>query len=66
MLKEVNPRLSKDAQIDIWDRSKFFEILLLHAEMFPESPERWQMWTLFLMGTAFLFGGFLTSLVLPR
>ncbi len=66
MWKEVNPRLPKDAQIDIWDRSKLFEILRLHAEMYPASPKRWQMWTLFLSGAIFGFGGFIASGFMPH
>jgi hypothetical protein len=66
MGKEVNKRLPKDAQIDLWMRHKMYEVLRLHAEMYPESPKRWQAWTLFLFGAAFLFGGFVASWFLPR
>ncbi len=66
MCKEVNQRLPEHARIDIWDRSKMFEILGRHSEMYPDSPKRWQMWTLFLSGAVFLFGGFVASWCMPH
>jgi hypothetical protein len=63
--REVNQRLAKYAQIDAWDRAKFFDILRLHGEMYPESPKRWQMWTLFLFGAALGFAAFF-ALILPK
>jgi hypothetical protein len=67
--EQVNERLPKDARFDavgFGAREKFFEVLRLHAEMFPDSPKRWQMWTLMLSGFAFGFGGFYASWILPR
>ena len=64
--KEVNERLPKDAQVDAWMRHKMYEVLRLHAEMYPESPKRWHMWTLALCGFALMFGGFIASWFLPR
>jgi hypothetical protein len=62
MLEEVNRRLSKEAQIsELWIRWNMYKILGLHAEMYPKSPKRWQMWTLSLSGFALMFGGFLAS-----
>ena len=66
MTDEVNRQIPKDAQIDVWDRTKFFNILDLHAEMYPASPKRRQVWTLILFGSIFLFGGFITSWFLPH
>jgi hypothetical protein len=66
MCKEVNQRLPRNAQIDFWDRWKMYEILNLHAQMYPDSPKRWQMWTLALSGFAIGFGGFFASWMLPR
>jgi hypothetical protein len=66
MAKEVNERLPEKAKIDVWMRHKMYEVLRLHAEMFPASPKRWQMWTLALCGFAFLFGGFFAASFLPR
>jgi hypothetical protein len=65
MCEDVNQRLPANAQISVWDRSKMFELLRLHAEMHPESPKRWQMCTLALTGFAFGFGGFIASWILP-
>lgn len=66
MCGDVNQRLPKNAQISLWDRSKMYEVLRLHAQMYPGSPKRWQMWTLAVTGFAFLFGGFFASLAFPR
>jgi hypothetical protein len=49
MAKEVNQRLPKGAQINVWGwRHEREDVLRLHAEMYPESPKRWQMWALIL------------------
>ena len=64
--EEVNARLPPDAHISIWDRSRFFELLGLHAEMYPESPKRWQTWALFWSGAFFGFGGFIASWFMPH
>ena len=61
MWKEVNPRLPKDKRIDIWSRSESSEVIRMHAEMYPESPLRRQMWILTISGFAVLFGGFIAS-----
>jgi hypothetical protein len=66
MCEDVNQRLPTNAQISVWDRSRMYELLRLHAEMYPESPKRWQMWTLALTGFAFLFGSLFASWALPR
>jgi hypothetical protein len=66
MCEDVNPRLPMNAQISVWDRSKMYELLRLHAEMYPDSPKRWQMWTLALTGFAFGFGGFFASWAFPH
>jgi hypothetical protein len=66
MANEVNDRLPPKAQIDGGMRHNMYEILRLHAEMYPESPKRWQMWTMVLSGFALMFGGFFASGVLPR
>jgi hypothetical protein len=67
MLEEVNRRLPKTAQIEMSGlRWKMYEVLRLHAEMYPESPKRWQMWTMALSGFALMFGGFFASWILPR
>jgi hypothetical protein len=66
MANEVNKRLPKNAQIDAGMRHNMYEVLRLHAEMYPESSKRWQMWTLALTGFALMFGGFFASWVLPR
>ena len=65
MLEEVNRRLPKDAQIDgLTIRWKMYKVLRLHAEMYPKSPRRWQMWALPLTGFALMFGGFIASAIL--
>ena len=72
MAGEINRRLPEDAQIDVYagrwykGEPKLNVILRLHAEMYPNSPKRWQMWILVLLGFAFGFGGFIASWVLPR
>ena len=67
MAKEVNQRLPKDAQINVWGwQHEREDVLRLHAEMYPESPKRWQMWTLMLSACVFGFGGFVTSWFLPH
>jgi hypothetical protein len=66
MANEVNKRLPKNAQIDVGMRHNMYEVLRMHAEMYPESPKRWQMWTIALTGFALMFGGFFASTVLPR
>jgi hypothetical protein len=67
--EELNQRLPRNAQfsmIGFGARWKFFDVLRLHAEMFPDSPKRRQMWTLALTGFAFAFGGFFASWILAR
>jgi hypothetical protein len=67
--KEVNRRLPKDAQFNVTGfgaRQKLFEVLRLYAELYPESPKRWQTWILALFGFALLFGGFVASWFLPH
>ena len=64
MLEEVNRRLPKEAKIEFVGRWKMYKVLSLHSEMFPKIPKRWQMWTLALIGFAFLFGGFFASAIL--
>lgn len=67
MAKEVNRRLPKDAQINVWGwRHERKDVLRLHAEMYPGNPKRWQMWTLVLSACVFWFGGFVTSWFLPH
>lgn len=66
MCDDVNQRLPTNAQISVWDRSKMYELLRIHAEMYPKSPKRWQMWTLALTGFAFLFGGFFATWAFPH
>jgi hypothetical protein len=39
MCEEVNQRLPTNAQISVWDRSKMYELLRLHAEMYPGESE---------------------------
>ncbi len=69
MSEEVNQRLPENAKISLlgfganW---RMYEVLSLHAEMYPESPKRLQMWTLVAFGAAFLFRGFFASWVLLR
>jgi hypothetical protein len=66
---EVNRQLPKESQIDMFgltSRSHMWEILSLHAEMYPESSKRRQMWVLVLLGFVFLFGGFVASFTLFR
>ena len=65
MTDEVNQHLAKNARIRA-TRWNVYHILGLHAEMYPNSPKRWQMWTLALTGFAFLFGGFFASSALPH
>jgi hypothetical protein len=66
MCREVNLRLANDRQISLsGTRWKMYEVLRLHAEMYPESPKRWQMWTLAALAAVFLFGGFFGSSLLP-
>jgi hypothetical protein len=66
MLDEVNRQLPKEARIDSLIGWNTYKVLGLHAEMYPESKKRWQMWALVLSGFAFLFGGFFASWVLRR
>ena len=67
MAKEVNQRLPRDAQINVWGwRHERDDVLRLHAEMYPTSPKRWQFWTLFFFGAVFGFGGFIASWFLPH
>lgn len=62
MLEDVNRRLPKEAQIsELWNRWNMYKILGLHAQMYPRSPKRWQMWALSLSGFALVLGGFLAS-----
>ena len=65
--QEVNRRLPRDAQFSvIGARWKLFEVVDLHGQMFPDSPKRWQMWTLAMSGFAFAFGAFFALWILPR
>ncbi len=69
MSEEVNRRLPEKAKINLFGFGanwKMYEVLRLHAEMYPESPKRGQMWALVVLGAVFLFGGFFASWVLPR
>jgi hypothetical protein len=69
MSEEVNRRLPEKAKINLFGFGaswKMDEVLRLHAEMYPESPKRRQMWTLAVLGAVFLFGGFFASWVVPR
>jgi hypothetical protein len=67
--EEVNRQLPKEAQIDMFgltSRWHMWKVLSLHAEMYPESPKRRQMWVLIGLGFVFLFGGFVASIALSR
>jgi hypothetical protein len=70
MGEEVNRRLPENAKIDLFGFGanwRMYKVLRLHAEMYPESPKRWQAWTLVAFAAVFLFGGFfLASWVVPR
>ena len=72
MSEESNQRLHEDAQINVYTgrwykgEPKLNVVLRLHAEMFPDSPKRRQMWILVLFGFAFGFGGFIASWFLPH
>ena len=65
MTDEVNQRLPKNAQIRV-TRWNVNHILGLHAGMYPNSPKRWQYWTLVFFGAVFGFGGFIASGFLPH
>jgi hypothetical protein len=65
--KDVNRRLPGDAQISLFfQRWKIYEVLRLHAEMYPDSSKRWQAWTLVVVGAVILFAGFFASATLPH
>jgi len=64
MAKEVIPRLPSNHRLR--DRRNLYEIQKLHATMYPDSPKRWQMWTLAITGFLFAFGGFVAASVLPH
>jgi hypothetical protein len=64
-LGEVNGRRPEKDQINIWElRGRLYQVLRLHAELYPNSPKRRQMWVLITLGAAFLFGGsFVTAML---
>ncbi len=65
ILGEVNGRRSKEDQIGMfWISLKMGQILRLHAQLYPDSPKRKQMWAFAFTGFAFLFGGALAFVVL--
>jgi hypothetical protein len=65
ILGEVNGRRSKEDQISMfWISQKLFQILRLHADLYPDSPKRKQMWAFALTGFVFLFGGFVVAVIL--
>ena len=47
-----------------WISQKLFQILRLHADLYPDSPKRKQMWAFALTGFVFLFGGFVVAVIL--
>jgi hypothetical protein len=65
ILGEVNGRRLEKDQIGIWElRWRLYQVLRLHAELFPESPKRMQMWMMVAVGAVFLFGGFFVAALL--
>jgi hypothetical protein len=65
ILSEVNGKQSEKDRISLWElRGKLYHVLRVHAELYPHSPKRRQMWALVAMGAVFLFGGFLLTAML--
>ena|SRR5215469_1391914 len=65
MLAEVNERRPEKEQISGWQlRWRLYEVMRLHAELYPKSLRRKQLWALIVVGGIFLFGGFFATAVL--
>jgi hypothetical protein len=65
ILSEVNHGRAQKDRVDYFQlRGRLYEVLRIHAALYPKSSKRTQFWTLVVMGGAFLLGGFLITMAL--